>query len=136
MSLARSGKEEFEHALARLGIDPKKVLKKTKAVKKLRGKIVPKVRDRIPRSLKFYEKGKLSHAEVANSEVASDIGRYWNAVSKLIETGRSSALRVFRHRRFKDITGRFHTLETDPRVILDLEQRRPKRELFTIYHGR
>jgi hypothetical protein len=135
LSSARRGKEILEEGLRRRGIDLALVLAKTDAVKRVKGRLVPKVRDRIPRSLTFYEKGKLQHAEIANSEVASDIGGYWSAVGKLTETGSSRALRSIRRQRFKDLQGRFHTLEKDAKVILDLEARRPKRELADIYHG-
>lgn len=133
LSLARRGKEDLADALCKLGIDPRQVPAKTDAVKKRRGKLVPKVRDRIPRCLRFYEKGKLRHAEIASSEVASDIGRHWNAIGKLTETGKSRPLRILRRQRFKDLEGRFHTLEKNPKIILDLEERKPKRELFPIY---
>jgi len=83
--------------------------------------------------MKIYEKGKLIHVEIANSDVASDIGRYWNAIGKLTETGKSKALRSLHRQRFKDINGRIHTLEKDPRIILELENRKPMRESFTIY---
>ena len=83
LSLARRGKETLEENLSAQGINLEQVPKKTDALKKVRGKLLPRTRDQIPRSLKFYEKGKLVHAEIANSEAASDIGRYWNAIGKL-----------------------------------------------------
>jgi hypothetical protein len=121
LSLARRGKETLEGNLSAQGIDLGQVLKKTDAVKKVRGKLLPRTHDRIPRSLKFYEKGKLVHAEVANSQVASDIGRYWNTIAELTETGKSRSLRTLRRRRFKDLKGRFHLLEKNPKIILELE---------------
>ncbi len=133
ISLDRREKESFETAIGRVGLDLKRILKNTDALKKVRGKYVPKVRDRIPRSLRFYEKGKLRHAEVANSQAASDIGQYWNAIRELTETGKSAALRSFKRQRFKDINGRFHTLEKDPQTLLALERRKPKPETFEIY---
>jgi len=133
LSLARTGKEDLASALSRLGIDPKQALTRTNAVRKVRQRLVPKLRDKIPRSLRFYEKGKLVHAVIANSEVASDIGRYWNAVAKLTETSKSTALRRLRRKRFKDMDGTVHTLEKDPKVILRLEERRPVPEIFPIY---
>jgi hypothetical protein len=130
------GKEHLEEAFIRRGINPKQVLARTDAIKKVRGKLQPKVHDKIPRSLRFYEKGRLCHAEVANSKVASDIGRYWNAIGELTLTGRSKALRRLRRQRFKDIDGHFHTLEKNPKVILELEARKPKPEIFEIYKRR
>lgn len=133
LSLARRGKEDLANALSRLGIDARQALTKTNAVRRVRDRLVPKRHDKIARSLKFYERGKLRHAEIANSEVASDIGRYWNAVGRLAETGDSAALRRLGRQRFKDMDGTFHTLEKDPKIILELERRRPVPELFEIY---
>jgi hypothetical protein len=133
VSLARRAGPSLDEFLQQEGIDPNQVLDKTSAVKRVKGRLVPKVRDRIPRLMRFYERGKLCHAEIASSEAASDIGRYWNAIGKLTETGKSRPLRTLRRRRFKDLKGRFHTLEKNPKIILDLETRRPKRELLEIY---
>ncbi len=135
LSSTRQGKMRFEEALKHNGLHPRQVAKKTDAVKIRNGKLVAKVRDRIPRSLKIYEKGKLVHVEVANSEVASDIGKYWSAIGKLSETGKSKALRSLHRQRFMDIHGRIHTLEKDAKIILELESRIPKRESFTIYRS-
>jgi hypothetical protein len=122
-----------EKALKDLGLDPRQVARKTYAVKRLGGELVPKVRDHVPRSLKIYEKGKLVHVEVANSEVASDIGRYWNAIAKLTEIGKSRPLRGLRRKRFKALDGHFHRLEKNPKIVLELEARKPEPERFEIY---
>ena len=133
LSVARSGKEDLANALSRLGIDPKQALTKTNAVRKVKQRLVPKLRDKIPRSLRFYEKGKLVHAEIANSEVSSDIGHYWNAIRELVETGKSKALRSLPRQRFKALDGCFHALEKNPKIVLELEARKPKPETFEIY---
>jgi hypothetical protein len=133
LSPARRGIEILENALKQRGLDPKQVVKKTNAIKIRNGKLVAKVRDRIPRSMKIYEHGKLRHVEFANSKIASDIGHYWNAIGTLTETGKSRALRSLKRRRFKDINGHWHTLEKDPKVVLELEARAPKHEGFEIY---
>jgi hypothetical protein len=132
-SLARRNKAALEEALRHEGLNLSETLRNTDAIKMRHGELVPKVRDRIPRSLKIYEKGKLVPVEVANSEVASDIGRYWDAIADLTEKGTSTTLSGLPRKRFKDISGRFHTLERDPKVILELEARKPKPEMFEIY---
>jgi len=132
-SIARRDRVNLIDAIGDRGLDLAEVLRSTSSVKIVHGKIMPKKRDRIPRSLKFYEKGRLRHAEIANSDVASDIGKYWNAIGKLTETGKSQALRSLRRHRFKDINGRIHTFEKEPKIILKLEARKPKPESFTIY---
>jgi hypothetical protein len=135
-SLARRHKANLEEALRHEGLNLSQTLRNTDAIKMRHGKLVPKVRDRIPRSMKVYEKGRLVHVEVANSKTASGIGAYWNAVVHLIEKRKSSAIRSLKRRRFKDINGHVHTLEKDPRIILELEARKPKPESFTIYKSR
>jgi hypothetical protein len=132
--MGRRAKVSLDEVLRQQGIDPNQILAKTSAVKRVKGRLVPKVRDKIPRSMRFYERGKLRHAEIAGSEVASDIGHYWNAIGRLTETGKSRPLRTLRRERFKDLKGHFHTLEKNPKIILDLEARRPKRELHEIYN--
>jgi hypothetical protein len=132
-SLARRGKVSLDEALKQRKLHRTEALRNTSSVKIVHGKLVPKVSDKTPRSLRIYEKGKRSHVEVANSRVASDIGRYWNAVGILTETGNSKALRYLHRQRFKDIHGRIHTLEKDPKVILELEARKPKPESIPIY---
>jgi len=133
VSLARRGEASLDEFFRQAAIDPRQIASKTSVVKRLKGRLVPKVRDKIPRSMNFYEKGKLRHAEIANSDVASDIGRYWNAIGELTTTGKSKPLRSMKRLRFRDLKGHFHTLEKDPKIILELEVRRPKRELQEIY---
>jgi hypothetical protein len=83
--------------------------------------------------MKIYEEGRLEHVEVANSDIASDIGLYWNAIADLTETGKSTTLRRLSRQRFRDLKGQWHRLEKDPKVILKLEARKPKPEQFEIY---
>jgi ribosomal protein L21E len=134
LSLVRTGKvSDLAEAFKQQGLDPLKAFRKTTAVNLRRGKLAPKTSDKIPRSMKIYEEGKLVHVEVASSETASSIGHYWNTIGDLIETGKSSSLRKFQQRKFKDIRGHYHTFERNPKVILKLEERKPKPEVFEIY---
>jgi hypothetical protein len=133
LSLARAEKRDLQDYLKRKRLSTSDVLKKTSAVKMRHGRLVPKAHDCIPRSMKIYENRKLVLVEVANSNIASDIGRYWNAVGKLTEKGKSRDLRKLRRRKFRDIQSHYHTFERDPKVILQLEARKPKPEQFEIY---
>jgi len=80
-----------------------------------------------------YEKGRKVIVEVADSRTASLIGEYHNRVKQFLETGRSSFLRELRRKRFKDISGRVHTLETRPRAVFRIKAREAKPEFFEIY---
>jgi hypothetical protein len=80
-----------------------------------------------------YEKGRKVIVEVADSRIASLIGEYHNRVKQFLETGKTSFLRELPRKRFKDIKGRVHTLETDPKGVFAIKQREPTPEFFEIY---
>ena len=81
----------------------------------------------------IYEKGRKIIVEVADSRIASLIGEYHNRVKQFLDTGKSSFLREIPKKRFKDIKHRTHTLETRPKVILEIKAREPTPEFFEIY---
>jgi hypothetical protein len=83
----------------------------------------------------IYEKGRKIIVEVTDSRIASLIGEYHNRVKQFLDTGRSSFLRDIPKKRFKDSEGRTHTLETRPKVILEIKAREPTPE-FRIIYGR
>jgi len=80
-----------------------------------------------------YEKGRTIIVEIASSKTASLIGEYHNRVKQFLDTGKSSFLREIPKKRFKDSKRRAHTLETRPKVILEIKAREPTPEFFEIY---
>jgi hypothetical protein len=79
------------------------------------------------------EKGRKRIVEVADSRVTSLIGEYHNRVKQFLDTGKSSFLRELPKKRFKDIKGRFHNLETNPKLVMRIAAREPTPEFFEIY---
>jgi hypothetical protein len=81
----------------------------------------------------IYERGRKIIVEVADSRIASLIGEYHNRVKQFLDTGKSSFLRDNPKKRFKDSKRRTHTLETRPKVILEIKAREPMPEFRDIY---
>jgi hypothetical protein len=81
----------------------------------------------------IYERGRKIIVETASSKTASLIGEYHNRVKQFLDTGRSSFLREVPRKRFRDIKGRIHTLETNPNAVLVIKAREPTPEFFEIY---
>ena len=133
LSLVRREKLSLAEASKRVGLQPEIVISNTNAFCKKRGGWVAKKFDRIPRTMIIYEEGRKIPIEFVNSRTASLIGLYHNLVKEFLGTGKSSILLKLPRRRFKDIKGRIHILETDPRAILAIRAREPKPESFLIY---
>jgi hypothetical protein len=81
----------------------------------------------------IYERGRKIIVEIASSKTASLIGEYHNRVKQFLGTGRSSFLREIPKKRFKDMKRRTHTLETRPKVIIEIKAREPTPEFRDIY---
>jgi hypothetical protein len=79
--------------------------------------------DTISRALNIIENGQIRSIEVNDSEEASKVGRYGNAVKKYLETADESALEPFVGMQVWDSSGRLHTLETRPKQILEALRR-------------
>jgi hypothetical protein len=63
---------------------------------KPRGPWIPKKSDRLLRLVQFPVRGETQLIETRDSRIASQIGRYWNAVKHYLNTGETSALKEFR----------------------------------------
>lgn len=117
------------------GISPQTVRRHTKAVKKIDGRWKPTKYDRIERVMAINENGREVWLSVNDSRHASTIGRYHSAVRQFLETGDESILKPFKGKRFKDAKGNWHILETDPKKLYEIAERREEEEYFTIYGG-
>jgi hypothetical protein len=133
LSLVRREKLSLWKASEQVGLHPGTVRRNTSAFRKVRLRWNAKPLDRIPRVMVTYEKGRKSIVEIANSRTASLIGEYHNRVRQFLDTGKSSFLRELPRKRFKDIKGRTHTLETNPKAVLAVEARDPLPEFREIY---
>jgi hypothetical protein len=111
----------------------KLVLQATNGFKKVRGRWKAKRRDSISRVMIINEKGREVFIEVTDSRYASLIGRYHSAVKEYLNTGDISALLKFKGKRVKDSSGKFHTLETNPKAVREINERKEEPEFPDVY---
>jgi len=109
------------------------VIKNTGAFVKRGGKWVAKDSDRIPRVMSIFEDGGKTWVEIADSHIASMIGRYNNAVKQFINTGDDSMLREFSGKRFRDVDGKEHVFLTDTGRLIEIFEGLDEGEFYTIY---
>jgi|SRR5208282_5803303 len=133
VSIGRREKVSPRKAAYQVGLTLERVIANTNAFRKKHGRWTVTKSDRIPRVLLIYERGRKTIVEVASSRTASTIGEYHNAVKQFLDTGKSSFLKEFRKKRFKDIHGKFHTLDTRPQAVFKIKAREPTPEFFDIY---
>jgi predicted DNA-binding protein (UPF0251 family) len=133
LSLVRRERLSLRETTRHVGLDSETIRNNTNAFRKIHGRWRAKPFDRIPRTMVIYEKGRKVIVEIADSRTASLIGEYHNRVKQFLETGRSSFLRKLPRKRFRDIKGKTHTLETDPKAIFRIKSREPTPEFFEIY---
>jgi hypothetical protein len=69
----------------------------------------------------IFSEGRLQTIVVSDPETSSVIGKYLNAVRKLLTTNNAKALRRFKNVRVKDVTGRTYRLETDENTLFRLD---------------
>lgn len=65
-------------------------------------------------------RGKLETVKVTR-EAASDIGKYWAAVNKFLQSNRTSHLDAFVGMGIRDVRGKLHSYETRPNVLRRLD---------------
>ena len=114
-------------------IAPSTVMNHTNGFKKVNGRLVVKKWDVVPRVMLINENRKEKSIEVKNSRTAGVIGKYHNAVKHFLNTGDKTKLNRFKNRRVKDLSGRFHRLETNPSEIIKINQRIEEPEFFEVY---
>ena len=132
VSLVRRENLSPRKASKQVGLRLETVVANTNAFRRVHGRLIVKKFDRISRVMTIYERGRKVPVEVS-SRAASTIGEYSNIIKQSLDTGKTSFLKEFRTRRFKDIKGHWHTLETNPRVIYRLAAQEPTQELREIY---
>ncbi len=109
------------------------VIHHTNGFKKVNGKWTAKKYDHTPRSMIISENGKMQSIEVSDSRHAKTIGRYHNAVKFYLDTGDKSKLKKFSKRKIKDLDGNIHSFETDPKIILEINEKIEEIEFFEVY---
>jgi hypothetical protein len=89
--------------------------------------------DHVPRQMLIYENGRKETVEFADSRTASLIAEYFNCIKTCFETHNFYKLIRFRKKTFRDINGRRHRLDTNPRSVIILKSSDPHPEHFKLY---
>lgn len=84
-------------------------------------------------SMRIYSRGREQHILVPDVRQASIIGRYNNAVKNFLRTHNESFLSPFEGMAIKDSRGVAHCLETDPKALYMLWERKPEEQQRPIY---
>ena len=133
LSHARRSGQSLSHLSREHRISAKAVLKATNSFQKVKGRWKAKKTDKISRIMAINENGKELFIEVTNSRYATLIGKYHSAVKEYLNTGKIDVLAEFDGKRVKDSSGKWHTLETDPSAIREINARREEPEFYDIY---
>lgn len=133
LSHARRSSQSLLKLSKEHGISVKSVLKATHGFKKVKGRWKAKKIDHISRIMAINEKGKELFIEVTNSRYATLIGKYHDAVKEYLNTGNTDILAEFEGKRVKDGSGKWHTFETNPAAIREINTRREEPEFYDIY---
>lgn len=110
----RSDKASLPEASREYGIDPRIVARLARpALKKgANGRYAAKAKDSLLRVLVIPTTDGLQEIALRDSRRASQLGEYWSAVQKYLETGDVSALRKIRRKTIADASGkRFRLLK-------------------------
>jgi hypothetical protein len=135
LQLMRRKGYSLSRASNEVGITPNAVINNTGALRKVGSRWTVKKHDSLERTMVIFSNGRTYIITVKDSRHASLIGRYHNAVKMYRNTGDVSYLKPFKGKRVKDNDGMWHTLETDPKTIYDIQERTPNEEFIEIYNS-
>lgn len=82
--------------------------------------------DTISRAMNIIEDGRIRSVLINDSQEASKIGRYGNAIKKYLDTANEAVLQPFVGMEVQDSGGKLHTLETRPDMIKLAIKRSPE----------
>lgn len=116
-----------------VGISFSTVQTHTNAFKKVNGRWVAKRFDKIPRPMLTSEMGKLRSIPISDSRHARTLGQYHNAVKQYFKTGDIKKLKKFSKKQIKDSSGKLHSFETDPKLVLEINEKIEETENFQVY---
>src|SRR5438445_596157 len=100
LSIARRRQQDLDEIAPLVGLTPSEVLREVEAGFERRGgRWIAKPRDRIPREMTVLTAAGPRSSVIRDSRIASLVAQHHNAVRHYIETGDTSWLEPFRHRR-------------------------------------
>jgi len=133
LSHARRSGQSLSRLSREHKISARAVLRATKGFKKARGRWKVLKIDHISRIMAINEDYKELFVEVTDSRYATLIGKYHSAVKEYLNTGNIDILAEFDGKRIRDSSGKWHTLETNPSAIREINARREEPEFYDIY---
>jgi len=133
LSLMRKKNYSLAKASQDAGISPETVIRHTNALKKNGNQWAVKSQDRISRTMKINENGKELIVHLKDSRHASSVGKYHSAVREFLHTGNISVLDPYHRKRIRDAKGDWHVLETNPKNLHEINERREDEEFYVIY---
>jgi len=133
LSEARKSKQSLSKLAERHDISLKTVLNNTNSFRKRQRRWNAKRFDKVPRVMKINENGKEVSIQINDSRTAALIGRYHNAVKKFLNTGDKKSLKKFKNKKIKDIDGNFHSFETNPNSLIEINERIEEPEFYELY---
>lgn len=115
ISKMRSSKVSLQKASREFGVDPRTVVRQGGSAlrKSANGRFEAKSRDRLLRIMVFPTHNGTREIAVRGSRPASQLGQYWAAVQRLLQTGDASKLQKFRDKKIRDANGNQISLVTD-----------------------
>lgn len=133
LSHARRSGQSLSQLSKEHSISVKSVLRATHGFRKVKGRWKAKKIDKISRIMAINENGKELFIEITDSRYATLIGKYHSAVKEYLNTGNTNVLAEFEGKKVKDNSDKWHTLETDPSGIREINARREEPEFYDIY---
>jgi hypothetical protein len=115
----RSHETSLPEASREYGIDPRKVIRLTKSAlrKGASGRYAARASDTLLRVLLIPTEDGLQEIALRDSRHASQLGEYWAAVQKYLETGDGTDLRKIRRKTITDASGKRFRLVKDLRDL-------------------
>ena len=133
LSIAKKSKQSLSEIAKKNHVSVGTVINNTNAFKKIHNKWVTKKFDRISRVIKINENGTEKSIEIKDSRITSLVGRYHNAVKQFLNTGDKKSLSEFRNKKIKDAHGKLHKFETNPKKIIEINERIEEPEFYEVY---
>ena len=132
LSESRRTKKSLTKIAKQNKISPRTVLRHTNGFKKIKNRWIPKRFDKISRSMIINENGKKISIDINDSRHASTISKYNNAVQAL-KKGNRRKIKEFSKMKIKDSNKNIHSFETDPDVLIRIEERVKEPEFVDVY---
>jgi predicted DNA-binding protein (UPF0251 family) len=136
LRLMRNNDISLSQASKMVQISPSTVKRNVgNALQKKNKRIIPRKNDNLLRKMRIYENGKEVWIQVRGNKKAATIAQYHGATGRLLNQGKTNAMKTFENQFIIDSKGKKHKFETSTKKLQDIAERREEAEFFTIYTG-